>query len=71
MDNGLKNDYCEHVVILLFPNMAKTVEFDNKTVLQTSILKLKAGPGHIVTEEAMITKRDKFCERGFDSNGIA
>jgi hypothetical protein len=67
MDDSLLNDYCERVVIPLFPNIAKTAEFDNKTgrlICGPVILKLDAGPGRIVTDEATITKRDKFREKG-------
>jgi hypothetical protein len=67
MDDSLLNDYCERVVIPLYPNMAKTAEFDEATgrlICGPVILKLDAGPGRIVADEATITKRDEFRERG-------
>ncbi len=47
--------------------MAQTAEFDNKTgwlIPGPVILKLDAGPGRIVMDEATVMKRDKFRERG-------
>ena len=68
MDDSLLNQYIELVVVPLFPNMSKTAIFDPVTGKLNQgpvILKLDAGPGRIVSNDAAILKtREELFERG-------
>ena len=67
MDEELLNQYIETVIVPLYPNMAKTAVFDAKTGKLNQgpvILKLDAGPGRIVSSEAVLAKREALFERG-------
>jgi hypothetical protein len=67
MDESLLNQYIESVIVPLFPNMNKNTIFDPVTGrLNQSpvILKLDAGPGRIVSNMAILKKREVFYERG-------
>ncbi|KAI2511962.1 hypothetical protein MHU86_2478 [Fragilaria crotonensis] len=67
MDDSLLNDYIEKVIVPLYPNMHKTAVFDPVTGKLNQgpvILKVDAGPGRIVSSEAILLKREQFFERG-------
>jgi hypothetical protein len=67
MDDSLLNDHIERVIFPLFPNMQKEVELDKETgafLRGPVILKLDAGPGRIVADEEIISKRDKYYRKG-------
>jgi hypothetical protein len=67
MDDSLLNEYIEKVIVPLYPNMHKTAVFDSVTGKLNQgpdILKLDAGPGRIVSSEAILLKREQFIERG-------
>ena len=67
MDESLLNQYIESVIVPLFPNMNKNAIFDPVTGRLNQgpvILKLDAGPGRIVSNAAMLNKREEFYERG-------
>ena len=67
MDDSLLNQYIESVIVPLFPNMHKTAIFDPVTGKLNQgpvILKLDAGPGRIVSNEAILKKREDLFERG-------
>jgi hypothetical protein len=64
MDDSLLNDYIEKVIV---PLMHKTAVFDPVTGKLNQgpvILKVDAGPGRIVSSEAILLKREQFFERG-------
>jgi len=57
MDDTLLNDYIERVIVPLYPNMNKTAVFDpitGKLNQGPVILKVDAGPGRIVSSEAIL-----------------
>lgn len=67
MDEELLNQYIETVIVPLYPNMNKTAVFDADTGKLNQgpvILKLDAGPGRIVSSEAVLAKREALFERG-------
>ena len=67
MDDSLLNNYIETVIVPLYPNMHKTAVFDPVTGKLNQgpvILKVDAGPGRIVSSEAILLKREEFFERG-------
>jgi hypothetical protein len=67
MDDSLLNDYIERVIVPLYPNMNKTAVFDpitGKLNQGPVILKVDAGPGRIVTSDAILSKREQLFERG-------
>ena len=67
MDDTLLNDYIERVIVPLYPNMNKTAVFDpitGKLNQGPVILKVDAGPGRIVSSEAILLKREQLFERG-------
>ena len=67
MDEELLNQYIETVIVPLYPNMHKTAVFDANTGKLNQgpvILKLDAGPGRIVSSEAVLAKREALFERG-------
>jgi hypothetical protein len=67
MDDSLLNEYIEKVRVPLYPNMHKTAVFDSVTGKLKQgpvILKRDAGPGRIVSSEAILLKREQFFERG-------
>lgn len=67
MDEELLNQYIETVIVPLYPNMNKTAIFDADTGKLNQgpvILKLDAGPGRIVSSEAVLAKREALFERG-------
>ena len=67
MDDSLLNQYIESLIIPLFPNMNKNAIFDPITGRLNQgpvILKLDAGPGRIVSNAAIVSKREEFYERG-------
>ena len=67
MDESLLNQYIESVIVPLFPNMSKNTIVDPVTGRLNQgpvILKLDAGPGRIVSNAAILTKREEFYERG-------
>ena len=67
MDDSLLNQYIELVVVPLFPNMSKTAIFDPVTGKLNQgpvILKLDAGPGRIVSNDAILKTREELFERG-------
>ncbi|KAI2493030.1 hypothetical protein MHU86_21504 [Fragilaria crotonensis] len=60
MDDSLLNNYIETVIVPLYPNMHKTAIFDPVTGKLNQgpvILKVDAGPGRIVSSEAILLKR--------------
>ena len=70
-DEELLNQYIETVSIPLHPNMHKTVVFGAKIGKLNQgpvILKLDAGPGIIVSSEAVLAKREALFERGLISS---
>jgi hypothetical protein len=67
MDEELLNQYIETVIVPLYPNMHKNAVFDANTGKLNQgpvILKLDAGPGRIVSSEAVLAKREALFERG-------
>jgi hypothetical protein len=67
MDDSLLNQYIESVIVPLYPNMHKTAIFDPVTGKLNQgpvILKLDAGPGRIVSNDAILRKREDLFERG-------
>ena len=67
MDDTLLNDYIERVIVPLYPNMNKTAVFDpitGKLNQGPVILKVDAGPGRIVSSEAILMKREQLFEQG-------
>ncbi len=67
MDDTLLNGYIERVIVPLYLNMNKTAVFDPITgKLNQGPVKLKvdAGPGRIVSSEAILLKREQLFERG-------
>ena len=67
MDDSLFIEYIEKVVLPLYPNISKTMEFDpvNGRLLRGPvILKVDSGPGRIVASEESIAKQTDFLEMG-------
>ncbi len=67
MDDSLLNQYIETVIVPLYPNMNKTAIFDavsGRLNQGPVILKVDAGPGRIVSSEAILLKREELYERG-------
>jgi hypothetical protein len=61
------NNYIEKVIVPRYPNMHKMAVFDPVTGQLNQgpvILKVDAGPGRIVSSEAILVKREQFFERG-------
>ena len=68
MDDTLLNDYIEHVIFPMYPNIQKVAEFDanGKFLRGPVILKVDAGPGRIVASKASITRRAEFSDLGLE-----
>lgn len=67
MDDSLLNQYIETVIVPLYPNMNKTAIFDpvsGRLNQGPVVLKVDAGPGRIVSSEAILLKREELYERG-------
>jgi hypothetical protein len=67
MGDSLLNQYIETAIVPLFPNMHKTAAFDPSTGRLHQgpvILKLDAGPGRIVSNNAILKKREEMFDRG-------